>query len=225
MTAAAHVLVADVNDPHLEPAERHHLARVLRLRAGAPITIGDGRGRWRPMRFGAVLEVAGAVVAEPPPATCLTLAFALLKGDRPELVVQKLTEIGVDTIVPMVTDRTVVRWDEARAVRHRERLTLVARVAAMQSRRVWVPAVEPLQPFAVVASRPGAVLAERGGAHTLRAGAVVMVGPEGGWSPAEQGAGISRIGLGPNVLRAETAAIVAAALLMAGRDATNGHGQ
>jgi 16S rRNA (uracil1498-N3)-methyltransferase len=109
----------------------------------------------------------------------------------------------------------VVRWDAERAARQGERLRTVAREAAAQSRRAWLPEVADLSTFAEVAALPGAVLAERTGPAPTLDRPVILVGPEGGWSPTELAAGLPLVGLGPHVLRAETAA-VAAGLLLAG---------
>ena len=219
--AGPHVFVDDVDDPSLDDGDRHHLERVLRVRAGDPITVSDGRGRWRPCRMpapGDAPEPAGAVVAvaraEPP----ITIAFALTKGERPELTVQKLTELGVDRIVPFTAARSVVRWDDGRVARHAERLRRVAREAAMQCRRVHLPEVVDPTDFAAVAALPGAVLADRDGAPPDLRHPTVLVGPEGGWDPAERAAGLAAVRLSPLVLRAETAAITAGALLGALRD-------
>ena len=108
-----------------------------------------------------------------------------MKGDRPELVVQKLTELGVDVIVPFVAARSVVRWDDERAGRHAERLAKVAREAAMQCRRPWLPTVEPVTDLrATSRRRPGAALATLGGQSSVtQSTRLVLVGPEGGWAP------------------------------------------
>jgi 16S rRNA (uracil1498-N3)-methyltransferase len=215
--AAAHAFVADLDAPVLAPEDRHHLERVLRLRRGEALTVSDGAGGWRSCTFDAELRPAGDVMREPPPAPPITVAFALLKGERPELVVQKLTELGVDRITPMVTARCVVRWDVERSGRHGDRLQRVAREAAMQSRRSWLPTVDAVRPFAAVASEPDAVLADAGGGPIDLDRPVVLVGPEGGWSPEEASCGRPTVSLSPNVLRAETAAIAAGALLVAKR--------
>jgi len=133
---AAHVFVDDIEAPALAADDAHHLARVLRLRAGEEVTVTDGRGGWRLCAFaeGARLETIGAVERVSPPPVAVTVAFALTKGDKPELAVQKLTELGVDRIVPLAADRSVVQWDDAKAARNVERLRAVARAAAMQSR-------------------------------------------------------------------------------------------
>ena len=219
MTAvAAHAFVADLDVPTLDPVDRHHLERVLRVRRGDPVTVADGRGRWRLCRFGPALEPIDAVVTDPAPDPPVAVAFALVKGERPELIVQKLTELGVDRIVPFAAARSVVRWDGQKAARHHERLVAIAREAAMQSRRTWLPVVEPPARFAEVAAQPGAALADRGNAPLDAAIRHVLVGPEGGWTDDERAAPIPSVGLGDNVLRAETAAIAAAVLLCAFRD-------
>ncbi|MGH9245106.1 MAG: RsmE family RNA methyltransferase [Acidimicrobiales bacterium] len=213
--AKAHAFVDDLEAPVLADADRHHLERVLRLRLGDPVTVSDGAGCWRVCRFGPILDPDGAIHHWPAHDPPVTVCFAPVKGERPEGVVQKLTEAGVDRIVPFVAARSVVRWDETRAARQHERLRTVARDSAMQSRRVWLPEVEALTDFADVATRPGAALAERRGPAPSLDLPVILVGPEGGWSPAERDAGLPHVGLGPHVLRAETAA-VAAGLLLAG---------
>jgi 16S rRNA (uracil1498-N3)-methyltransferase len=215
-----HVFVDDLEHPRLADGDRHHLERVLRVRPGDPITVSDGRGRWRPGRMGPELEPAGEVVVVDPPSPTLTVAFALTKGERPELAVQKLTELGVDRIAPFTAARSIVRWDDARAERHVERLRRVAREAAMQCRRVHLPEVAAPAGFATVAALPGAALAERGGRPPDLGHPTVLVGPEGGWDDAELAAGLPTVHLGPHLLRAETAAIAAGALLVALRSAT-----
>ena len=213
--ARAHVFVADLGAPELDPSDRHHLERVLRLRPGEDVTVSDGQGGWRPCRFaaGATVEPVGPVVRDPRPAPELTVAFAVVKGERPEWAVQKLSELGVDRIVPFLSDRSVVRWDGDRAARQVERLRKVAREAAMQCRRTWLPAVEDVAEFEEVAGRPGAVLAERDGRGPWLPDGPVLVGPEGGWSDEERSRGLPRMAVGAHVLRAETAAVAVAALL------------
>lgn len=216
--AAPHVLVDDVEVPVLAEDSLHHLARVRRLRDGEALTVTDGCGAWRPARFRGRAEVEpdGPVVVVPAPEPEVTVAFALTKSDKPELVVQKLTELGVDRIVVFRADRSVVRWDEAKAARQHQRLVAIARGACEQSHRCWLPVVERLTDVADLAAR-GAVRLERGPVGISLARPVVAVGPEGGWSEAERDALPETAGLGPHVLRAETAAITAGALLGAMR--------
>jgi 16S rRNA (uracil1498-N3)-methyltransferase len=211
--ARAHAFVADLQRPELDPDDRHHLERVLRLHPGDELTVSDGAGGWRACRFGPTLEPVGDVARDPRPSPPLTVAFALVKGERPEWAVQKLTELGVDRIVAFAAARSVVRWEPARAAHQAERMRRVAREASMQCRRTWLPEVEDVTVFDEVAARPGAVLADREGAPPSIPRGPVLVGPEGGWSPEEAGAGLPLMALGTHVLRAETAAVAAAALL------------
>lgn len=212
-----HVFVTDVEAPVLADDDAHHLGRVLRLRPGDRCTVGDGAGRWRRCRFGPTLVVDGPVEEVPAPSPTLTVAFALTKGDKPELVVQKLTELGVDRIVPFVGARSVVRWDAERAARNVVRWRRVAREAAMQSKRAHLPEVAGVVDFAAARALPGAAMADRDGAAPSLTHPTLLIGPEGGWSAEERAAGLPRVGLGPQILRSETAAVTAAALLAAVR--------
>ena len=126
---------------------------------------------------------------------------------------QKATEIGIDRIVVFMADHSVVRWDAPVAERKLRRLDRVAREAAMQSRRCWLPIVEAPGTFEDLAARSDAAIADRFADPVTDAVATVLIGPEGGWSDAERSAAGARVGLGPNVLRAETAAVAACALL------------
>lgn len=217
--AAAHAFVDDLGSPALSAEDHHHLDRVLRLRDGQAVTVADGRGRWRlcTWRTGGALEAAGPVVDDLWPDPAVTVAFALTKGDRPEWVVQKLTELGVDNIVAFRAGRSVVRWDDAKAAAQAERWRRVAREAAMQSRRPWLPRVTEVVDFPEVVqsvARTGTLAAFGGDPPSLERPAL-LVGPEGGWTSEEAGCGLPATGLGPTVLRAETAATAGASLLCA----------
>jgi 16S rRNA (uracil1498-N3)-methyltransferase len=208
--------VADLDAPLLDDVDHHHLARARRLRDGDPLVLGDGAGSWRAARFaGRAPEPVGEVRSVPAAAPAVAVAFALVKGARPELAVQKLTELGVDRIRPFVAARSVVRWDAARSAAAHDRLVRVAREAAMQSRRPWLPRVDPVATFAEVAADPSACLADRGGGPPSLDRPLVLTGPEGGWDPGERAAGLPVVGLAEGVLRAETAAIVAGVVLTA----------
>jgi 16S rRNA (uracil1498-N3)-methyltransferase len=205
----------------------HHLARARRVQSGEIVTVGDGTGSWRAYRVANVerreltLEADGAIFVEPRLVPALTVAFALTKGEKPETVVARLTELGVDRIVPFVAERSIVRWDDARATAAVDRFQRVAHEAAMQSRRARRPVVESPRPITDLVSEPGLVVADPDGepvaalSEPTREGWTLVVGPEGGLSPTEQAAlaGAARLAVGPYVLRAETAAIAAAAAL------------
>ncbi len=216
--AKAHAFVSDLDEPHLDDEDRHHLARVLRLRPGDAVTVSDGEGSWRACRFGDELEPVGPIAHDSPPTPSVTIALAVVKGERTEWAVQKLVELGVDAIVPFVADRSVVRWDESRAAHQHARLTKVARLASMQSRRSRLPAIRPLSSFIEVVSGAGIALADREGVLPSLAWPTLVIGPEGGWSETEQAVDLPKISLGPTVLRTETAAVAGGALLVALRE-------
>jgi 16S rRNA (uracil1498-N3)-methyltransferase len=211
----AHVFVGDLDDPVLDGDDRHHLERVLRLRDGDEVSVSDGRGGVRRCRFGRVLEPLEDVVRVGRPEPRITVAFALTKADRPEWTVQKLTEAGVDAIVPFVAARSVVRWDGDKAIRAADRWAKVAREAAMQSRRVWLPEVAPVATFAEAVALDGAALADMDGERPTLRTPTLLVGPEGGWAEEERAAAPTRVVLGTHVFRAETAAVAAGVLLNA----------
>ena len=225
----------------LSAEESRHLRDVLRLRAGDEAYVFDGEGR----EFSCVvvedggrkglasLEVRGRV--EPPSAESpleLTLAVALLKGEKFDLVVQKATELGVARVEPVLTARSDVRPRDARDTERRvERWRRLALEASKQSGRARVPAVEDPQTFQRLVARESdkvearLLFSERGGAGLgpfvaevgRPASLVALVGPEGGWADEEvelaRAHGWSIVTLGVRTLRAETAALTVCALL------------
>lgn len=213
-----HAFVADVASPELSDEDHHHLARALRLRRGDSFTVSDGRGAWRRCRFGDVVLPDGEIVTVPPPTIALTVGFALTKGSKPELVCQKLTELGIDHIVPFVAERSVARWDDTKAAKNQARLERVIREAAMQSRRVHLPTLHPLGTFGGFVGTE-AVRADGRGRPLTAAHTTVLIGPEGGWADEER-VELDEVSLGAHVLRAETAAIAAGALMAHARAQT-----
>lgn len=212
---APHVFVDDLDAPTLSEDDRHHLGRALRLRSGDPLTITDGRGRWRWARFGPEVEPDGDVVVAAAPTPPVTVGLAPVKGQRPEWAVQKLTELGVDEVLLLVADRSVVRWEGDKAAATRARLEKVGREAAMQSRRCTLPSIEVGVRLSALTDRPGVALAHPGGGVPSLDRPCLLVGPEGGWSDDEVARAPSVVGLGATILRAETAAVTAGALLVA----------
>ena len=212
-SASAHLVVDDVSAPLADDDAMHHLMRVLRLRDGASITVTDGRGSWRPcVLTGAGLDPVGEV-EQCARGREVTVYAALPKGDRGDWMVQKLVEVGVAEIVLVDAERSVVRWDAARRDRGRARLERIVRSAVEQSRRVYLPVVRgPVPANEVLSSVP---VAEPGG-RTLRDNdTALVIGPEGGWSQTELDLMTDRVDLGDGVLRVETAAVVAATLMLA----------
>lgn len=220
------MFVESIEAPVVADDDLHHLFRVLRLRDGESVTLSDGRGSWRAATVaGASLAMYSDVESTVDETPC-EVAAAIPKGDRLEWMVQKLTEVGATRIILVDTLRSVVRWDSTRAARQVERLRRVVRDAASQSRRCWLPAIEGPVPVGEVFGVSGALLADPAGtpfavASTVSVTGPVIVGPEGGFDRSEldaaDRAGCSRVSLGDTVLRVETAAVVAAVLLRAGR--------
>ena len=217
--SAAHVFVTAIDAPLLTDVDHHHLARVLRLRTGEQVSVSDGCGSWRMCRFvdSPVLEIDTPVSHTDRTMPLLTIGFALPKGDRPEWIVQKLTEIGIDHIVLLHTDRSVVRWQVDKAERGLAKLHKVAREASMQSRRLWLPTISGPTSLSAIAGS-GVALAEPEGMAVSLATPTVLIGPEGGWAPEELSAQPAHVGLGSSIMRVETAALVAASRLSALRD-------
>jgi len=227
--AVAHVFVDELSD-HCTIAgeDGHHLQRVRRLSSGEIVTAGDGSGAWRSYVVTGAgmarldLDARSEVRVEPEPAVPIALAVALAKGGLDD-VVASVTELGVARVTPVRTERTVVRWDAARAERARTRLALAARRASAQSRRARIPEVDLPVDLAALRERSGLVVADRAGAPPGAlgpppgAGWTVLVGPEGGLSPDELASlgDRPRLTLGPHVLRAVTAPVAAVAVLTA----------
>lgn len=219
-----------------------HVTRVLRLRAGDALTLFDGRGGEYaariagPTRGGIFVEVGEHRPIERESPLDLTLLQAIARGERMDLVVQKTTELGVTRIVPVLSERTVVRLDASQAARKLAHWRAIAVAACEQCGRNRLPEIleprsfaEALVPHAkqqaadaltiVLDPAAEATLAERTRGGTK---IVLLVGPEGGFTDGElelaARAGFAACRMGARVLRAETAAIacVAAIETMAG---------
>jgi 16S rRNA (uracil1498-N3)-methyltransferase len=221
----------------LDGPEGHHAATVQRLRAGERVILGDGRGG---TAYAEVLAVGkGSVdfriddrlfVAANDPR--LVVVQGIAKGDRGELAVQAMTEIGVDEIVPWAASRSVAQWRGDRGFKARDKWASTAREAAKQARRSWLPQVvgDPDCTTKQVAARLGEAAAafvlheeatERLTTAALPAAGeiVLVVGPEGGISDAERdsfvAAGAAAVRLGSEVLRTSTAGVAALSVLSA----------
>lgn len=221
----------------------HQMARVLRLRPGDDLELLDNSGAIFVARISDISrEVVSAQVVEQrwpgtEPPVRLDLYQALLKGQKMEWVLQKGTEIGVTRFVPVLSERCVSRPTAAEMTSRLERWRAIVREAAEQSGRTRLPEVALLESFdQAVASAAAAGLAvmaweqedQASLAQLLReagqseSGDVpcvsVLVGPEGGFSRSEAAlarvAGLRTVALGPRILRAETAAIVAATAVL-----------
>jgi 16S rRNA (uracil1498-N3)-methyltransferase len=214
----------------LDGPEGHHAASVQRLRSGESLWLCDGRGG----TASAVVEAVGRgtltvritdrwYAAAPSPR--LVVAQGIPKGDRGELAVQAMTEVGVDEIVPWAASRSVSIWRGERGTRGREKWAATAREAAKQARRSWLPTVSPPVPTKDLVGRVSLVLHESADVPLSSVELprsdelVVAVGPEGGISDDEVAAfvegGATPVRLGTTVLRTSTAGVAALSVLQA----------
>jgi 16S rRNA (uracil1498-N3)-methyltransferase len=225
--------VLDSDRIRLDGPQGHHAATVRRLRAGERADLTDGAG----LVVECVVASAGRGVLElevltrrrePSGEPRVVVVQALPKGDRGELAVETMTEIGVDEIVPWPAARCVTRWRPERQAKALDRWRRTARAAAEQARRAWLPDIpEPASTARVAERVAGAALAlilhEEAKRPLGRVGVpdhgeiVLVVGPEGGISPEElaafeAGGGVPVL-LGNTVLRTSTAGVAAASVL------------
>lgn len=219
----------------LPAATAHQIRNVLRLRPGSPILVLDNSGA----EYEVVLrqvdkqQVVGEAIAKRPcpnePSTHLTLYQALMKRDKFEWVLQKGTEVGVSQFVPVVTQHSLVQDVDIKASKQ-ARWHKIITEAAEQSRRGCIPELQPPQTLSQALAdhpnQPGLIAWEEAKGLTLRevltggerpSHISLFIGPEGGFAAEEveaaQAAGLQAITLGKRILRAETAALVASALV------------
>jgi 16S rRNA (uracil1498-N3)-methyltransferase len=217
----------------VEGEEGFHAATVRRIRRDEQLVLGDGAGglarcvveqAGRDGLQARVLDRWQVAPVQPP----VTVIQALPKAERSELAIELATEAGADAVVAWQAARCVARWDGARADKGLRRWRAVARAAAQQSRRAYVPSVDGVLSTAALTQRIGDVVASGGTALALHESAtgqltdlglaqaksvMLVVGPEGGIAPDELAtmidAGAVAVRLGPTVLRTSTAAAVA----------------
>lgn len=214
-----HVFVESLDVLHVDDADIAHLVKSLRMRDGDALTASDGQGNWCHAEFASsgMLARVGEVMHISAPEASTTVAFSLTKQSKPEWVIQKLTELGVSRIVVLTSERTIVRWDDAKVEKAKERWERIVVEAAMQSHQVRLPTVDGLVPSLDWLATPGVAIAHFDGEEVGSHLHSIAVGPEGGWSPEEVEAATSAVTLGASVLRAETAAIAAGVLLKTAR--------
>lgn len=220
----------------LDAADLHHARDVLRLRAGEVIEVVETEGRVLRVRIsdvspdGVTGRVLGALESRPEPR--VTLVQGVAKGDKMDSIVRQAVEIGVHDIVPVLTERTIVRIAEDRRAEKAERWRRISKSAAEQSHRTIVPAVRDVVPLRELrhmardyravfvlweeADGPGLVEAIHGCECGPADAVALVVGPEGGLSAREVeelvADGAVPVTLGATVLRTETAAVVGTAL-------------
>ncbi len=210
-----------------------HLTRVLRLAVGDACIVFNGDGFDYDATLTAAgkrearLRIGGATHVDRESPLRLVLLQGVARGEKMDLILQKATELGVQAIVPVFSQRSEVRLDEARGAKRLEHWRGVVAAACEQCGRATVPVVEAPVPLAsalgALSDTGVRLLLDPQGTHALRtlvlaeAAACLAVGPEGGWSPLDReqlhAAGFTGLRLGPRVLRTETAGLAAIAAL------------
>ena len=218
------------------PRDAAHHLKVLRPKPGESIELFDGRGHtrvyvWSPEG----LHAAGERKTLPPPSLKLTLFACVTKGSRWDWTIEKAVELGVARIVPVISDRCIVRLSSAERPAKAERWMRIAEDAARQSDAVWLPEILPAVDFpealalvrtcdrvfvGALTNPPPPPLLAAVTSESMASGASLgfFVGPEGDFTPAELAALLeiaTPVSLGPTILRAETAAIYGVAVLAA----------
>jgi 16S rRNA (uracil1498-N3)-methyltransferase len=222
----------------LDAAETHHALDVLRMKAGDRATVFNGQGAEATVEIATVekgkVALRKLTMGKSAPVVCaLTLAQAIPKGKNMDLIVEKATELGAAAIVPLLSERTIVKAEEGEAVAKRDKWQRVAIEAAKQCGQNWVPVVatpqtpkeffqagEKFDLMLIASLQPDSrglkqVLADLGAKKLGRV--LILVGPEGDFTPAEinlaKNSGCQPITLGPIILRTETAAIYCLSVL------------
>lgn len=220
----------------------HHLRDSLRLHQGTTLTLNDGCGtRYRVEVTQVTAQAIDSRIIDQQQAPArrtapIVLGQALIKGDKMDWVIQKATELGVDTIVPLHSTHSVIKLNPERLEHQRSRWERIARDAAQQSERWTIPTIADPVDLAQIcrqyAAAPlKAMLMERSSGPSLATmplpqdhehPIVLLIGPEGGWAQEEQRLaqelGFLPLTLGPRILRAETAAIAALSILQSRLD-------
>jgi 16S rRNA (uracil1498-N3)-methyltransferase len=218
--------------------EHHYLSRVRRARVGDTLELVDGEGQRARATIASIGPDATQLVVEalqavPDELPSITALIPVIKGDRMDVCVEKLVEVGVDRIVVWPASRSVVKLDGTRRVSRLEHYRAIAQAAARQSGRAAVPLVEMAESLALAIARlpagrhlvldPGVdqplLEVMEAGRASISEPVAILTGPEGGLAGSEletaTGAGFTQVGLGPRVLRAETAPMIAVALVRA----------
>jgi len=218
----------EVDDFVLDGPEGHHAAAVQRLRAGEELMLGDGRGATARAVVVAALKQSLRVDIvkrhfEAARKPRLVVAQGIAKGERGELAVQAMTEVGVDEILPWAAARSVALWQGERGQKSRQKWVATAREAAKQARRAWIPVIGGDPDVATRDLKPTFVLHEEATQRLSTvdipdvSDLVVVIGPEGGIDEREltlfRETGAVAVRLGENVLRTSTAGVAALSVL------------
>lgn len=206
--------VEDPQRPVLDIKDEHHLRTVLRARVGEEVVVTDGNGAWSLCEVGEIALTRVTPVHADPPSPRTTLYLAPLKGDRSEWAVAKATELGVSRIVPLMSQRVVVKFKGETRDKIVSRWRRIGVEVGGQCRRTHDVVID--EPVRITDVPVDVAICDFDGAADWTGIRSVAIGPEGGWADGEWASDRARRSLGPTVLRAETAGIVAATLLAFG---------
>ncbi len=219
--------------------EAHHMTKVLRLKEGTKVGLFDGKGSKaegiiRQINANkVVIELCNKRVSNTEPSVEVTLYQSLPKKDKFELIIQKATELGVTSIVPIITKRTIVNIEGEKAKKRLERWEKIAQEACKQSKRGLIPSICEPQSFSDIIDTINdklilfpyegenykgikQVLQEKRSQEVFKIG--IFIGPEGGWEKDEvamaESKGAIPVSLGPRILRTETASIATLTIVL-----------
>ncbi len=224
------------NEIRVSGPEAHHILDVMRLKKGDSVVTFDGLGTEYTGVISDVVKKSLVIAIEksqkqPPLSGNITIAQAIPKSEKMYYIIQKCTELGVRAIIPMVTERTIVRIKKAKEDRRLARWARIATSAAKQCGRSDVPEIKEISSFKEVVQASSkyslkvipSLIGQRKELKEILTGrkgndAIIFIGPEGGFTPAEVklaiDSGISAASFGPYTLRSDTAPIAALAILM-----------
>ena len=230
----------DDNLIEIDRQQSHHMEKVLRLKTGDKVILFDGRGNEYTCilcsrRNDALLAKIESSRYHPnEPSVSVTLAQAIAKGEKMEYIIKKAVEIGASAIIPFVSERTVVTLDEKKALHKTGRWQALARETCKQCRRNTIPLIKPVVSLNLLLpelqDKRAIMLHEGEDRNSLKAvikefksiaplqDIGILVGPEGGFTPREVEAArkhsVIPAGLGPRILRTETAGLVAISIIL-----------
>lgn len=217
----------DGTTTRLEGDEARHLSRVMRAKPGDEIIVFDGTGRSGPAVITKIDRVhvdlkLGPLATEPMPKCCLTVAVALPKGDRQKWLIEKMTELGVTKLIPLITERSVA-LPTASAIERLRRGVIEACKQCGRSRLLEISHAHHFSELLAGSSAEKRLLANPSGSPLLTAidpipvDVLIAIGPEGGFTPDEivaaKQANFTQVSLGDSILRIETAAVTVAAVI------------
>ena len=208
--------VEDIETPLLTRSDWHFLHRALRVKNGDLIRISDGISLFRTCRFGDSLRVIDQPQAIPRHPRTIRLAFGLSRAYRPELVIDKLSEVGVDEVYPCLADRSYLEWDDERCMTETGSWQTISRRAVMRVGGLYLPALKPTVAYRTLLRNSQCAILYGTNCDSLPSDHVVCVGVDEGWSEDERADARLEVDLGVGHLRSESMALAAAYILASG---------